>query len=602
MPGMTDVFLDFDNGLDTNGGTSLADAVKTFSASRLSALPAGDFRLLLKINEAMRPASVAAINSFGLLSISSKYNVIVQPYSGSSVNIFGDTLLSTGLLWLNVSGNRWQAIIGTGLRIGGVSYNYHESTTTGPDGQPMNIGLLSKQTSGANVASNSWSWYYDSAAGSLDINLAGLDPNGLSGLRVIYGGASYNLLTFINCVGLTVQGINMKCFEPHAAGGGYGIIFQSATDCLVESCAGASLGYHPFGYVGNTNLRNTFRSCIAKDHGNVSSGGTGFVNYSDLNGVEGSLIDKCRAVVTTSLNPAGNTIIVPSSGDITGFFTHCATGIKVRDIEYRDCSAYVGNSAVFKAVGGTDFATYSGAWNETPGRPARYIRLLTEGDTYMALNMAALFDSCTLRFSRSGSTGASGTGCIRISKFGSGIKSNPLFLRTSIVSNLDKSPSGSGVLVFAGTYESGDGVSFVDSSWVDVGTTANDTYMFNFNGQTNTINASRSVFGYSAKPANQSYLCGGDNSLAAANHNFSSCTYVGIRTGAFGCSSNSSFDVQSEWLSTVDTTGQFISASTASFANLPNDATVTPGSTTWGKQGEGLGFKKFQLLRQRSGA
>ena len=601
MPALTDVVLDFENGLDTNGGTSLADAIKTFSATRLSSLPSENIRLLLRIQDVMRPSSLAAINSFGLLSLSSKRNLIVQPYSGSSVNIFPDVVLSTGLSWTNVSGNRWQASVGTGLRIGGITYGYHENTTTGPDGQPMNYGVLSKQTSGANVASNSWSWYYDSAGGTLDINLAGLDPNGLSGLRAMYGGSSYNLLTFINCDSAIVQGINIKCFETHASGGGYGIIFQSASNCVVQDCAIATAGYHPFGYVGNTNENNVFRNCIAKDHGNVASGGTGFINYSDLNGVRGSLVEKCRAVVTTSLNPAGSVNIVPSSGDITGFFAHCSTGVKVSDIEYRDCSAYVGNNAVFKAVGGTDFVDYSGAWNETSGRPARYIRLLTENDTYMSLNMAALFDSCTLRFARAGSTGTSGNGCIRISKFGSGFKVNPLFLRTSITSNLDKSPSGSGVLINAATYDSTDGCSFVDTSWIDTGTTANDTYLFNFNGRTCTVNASRSVFGYSAKPASQSYLCGGDNSLAASYHNFSGCVYVGIRTTSFGWSSNTALDASSEWLSAVDTTGQAMTAANASFANLPNDATVTPGSTLWGNRGYGIGFRRPQLLRQRRG-
>ncbi|MGE3175855.1 MAG: hypothetical protein AB7O32_00180 [Vicinamibacterales bacterium] len=579
---MADVYLDYVNGSNANGGTSLVDAWKSPLAAGWSSIANGS-RIILRGDEAdlathFRPADLSELLTFQLL-LSGKSNITIIPYDDRGYVIRGDVVLNPAS-WSNVSGTIYKQNIGTNLIAAsgnegkqlGVTFDYDDNTVTLIPGYPAaHYGILEAGTSSTVAVGESW---YDRTSGDLFINV-GADP--ALGVVTVSRGKSDSLIKWAACSGIRQFGGVGKLCSLHNTTVGYIHERNGCSDCLLSDFRAYDGGYHNIGGIGSGNVRNTVRSCYAEGGGNT---GTHFVEYATSGTHSGVRVADCVALVRTHLlidgTPRGGSGAVQA-----GFFCHYGTGQNnVNDLEFRRCGTqcYVGTSPNIHGWGGVDVGTFSGSRYSRDGRPVRYIDCWSRGDTYMTVEGPQYFLRCDFRFTNAGPLGAaSSTGCVRFGTDGGGTSKRgiPLFEACLIIGNMDNGSAQYFCRAQGNTYfddGSGEfeGPTFVGCTVADLGTGTNRVSIFDYQDRANFKYAAFACLaGFTGRGGTNAYICYADSTANAAKHEFADCHLFGYTAGKL--SLNTSFDTQAEWTSTIDAAGKH----TASGAGIFRDTSAS---------------------------
>lgn len=608
---MPDYYLDAVNGDDSNGGTSLVDAVRTLAAAAIQsgAVAATNPRLLIKGR--VTPSNIAgyatervqfdevhggagdraawAAQKFKL-SWANKTDARIEPYNGKQVELRGD-LRTDPASWIpTVHGSMEHPGLSTAVcTVAAVASRYDTLGFTAMDGSTLRCGWLRKAANLAACRATPGTWFQDSTA--LHVN----DSPGANELSVVLS-ADYNVLTFDACAGVACSGVDIACHAIDRTGAGYGYVLQSCSDSVVRNAILSCLGYHSAGYVGS-NVRNRFESITCDGFGlNTAGGGTAFVHFANSGNVTGGLYVGCRVHSVSPCDLDGLQLADPygvlgpaswTSGGLLAYYSHTdgSGGRVIADLEYRDCRAYVyvdvpGSKKTTK-VGGWgagNIADYAGSHYEIGQRPVRLVDCRVVGEAAMNIEGSWSFDRCTLDFSNfptalnpggSGGDGTASAGCLRWRKQ-SGVGFRTYLRACDVLFKADAAGYVQSIQAFTGTFAAGDGVTFAACSILENGSGSNDCGVFSYNGKADfTYRVYGSWIGTKARSTTAFALCDGDNSISASFHEFRRNTYVGLGTGANRYSSNASFDTQAEWFSAIDTAGIARTFAAAKVADTP---------------------------------
>jgi hypothetical protein len=587
-----DVFLDWVNGSNSNGGTSLVDAFKSPMAAGWSAAITAGARIIIKGDAAdaathYRPVDITELLTFQFL-LTSKTNVTVIPYDDLGYCIRGDVVLASGS-WTNVSGTIYKQNIGADLIASGsgseskqlgVTWNYDENTTTLIPGYPAaHYGILAAGTSSTVAVGES---FYDRTSGDLFINVGG---NPALGVVTVCRGKSDSLIKWTTATGVRWYGGTGRLCSLHNTSVGYIFERSGSTDCLIDGFQAFDGGYHNIGGIGAGNVRNVIKNCYAEGGGDT---GTLFVEYAQSGTHKGTRLIDCTALVRTHLGIDGT----PNGGsgsNQTGFYFHYGSGQDVvEDLEFLRCGAqcYSPSSPGIRGYGGVDVSTnFAGSRYERTNRQVRYVDCWSRNDTSWTINAPIYVLRGDFRFTNAGPLGAAGsTGCLRFSTDGGGTAKRgiPLFEGTLIQFDLDNASTQYAMRAQSSPtyYDDGtgeyEGPTFLGCTIVDIGDSTNQAVLFDYQTEANFAFAVQScIVGYTARGGSNQKLCSSDGSLAAGVHLFERNHYIGIGTSN-DYSANTSFDTKAEWTSAIDANGKY----TDSGSGIFRDVTTTDASAS----------------------
>jgi len=591
---MADWILDYVNGSNSNGGTSLVDAWKSPMAAGWSSIASGD-RIILKgdandVATHFRPVSISELLTFQFL-LANKTNVTVIPYNDLGYCIRGDVVLASGS-WSNVSGTIYKQNIGTNLTASGtgseskqlgVTWEYDASTVTLiPGYAPAHYGILA---AGASSTVSVGESFYDRATGDLFINVG---SNPALGVVTVCRGKSDSLIKWTTANGIKWFGGVGRLCSLFNTSVGYILERSGSSDCVIDGFRAFDGGYHNIGGIGSGNQRNVIKNCYAEGGGDT---GTLFVEYAQSGTHRGTRVIDCTALVRTHLGIDG----VPLGGsgaNQTGFYFHYGSGEDVvQDLEFRRCGAqcYSPSSAGVRGYGGVDVSTaFAGSRYERANRQVRYVDCWSRSDTSWTINAPIYVLRGDFRFTNTGPLGAaSSTGCLRFSTDGGGTDKRgiPLFEGTLIIFDGDNASTQYMMRAQSSPtyYDDGsgeyEGPTFIGCTIVDIGDGTNQVVLFDYQTEANFAFAVQScIVGYTARGGTNQKLCGADGSLGAGVHLFERNHYVGIGTTT-DYSANTSYDSKAEWTSAIDPNGKFTDSGSGIFRDITASEAVAARPT-----------------------
>lgn len=552
----------------SSGNTGLtSDSRKKTVAQALALASAGD---TIVIGETFKPdnSSANAWNNTLFPSLTNATGIKLEFELGCE--IWGMNSIA-GTPDVNIPAtNMYQSTLPTGLYIDAVYHNYTNTAGwySGSDSRLIPNCQLVAVADATACAATPWSWHYDPATGIRSANCAGAAPNLLYGrgrnASSIYattgGSAEYNGFAFVGCTNISGSGtLNFRSINASSATDGYGFYVSADSLNIRMSVHGTSddMGYHGEGGAGTGNQS---RSLIEhRDIGTCGPNSTHMVWFAGgaNNTVYGCRFRWCKAHMLTHLKPDNS--FVRSIVAMTGCFahTHGDSGNFITDLEYADIEVFGYGYANTNAFNAANAATYSGSQFSEANRPVRFIRVNVHNGSRLSLSECPLIKDCQIDLASAGASGSSAIGAIIItsSPTGSVVKNRPLFAGCVVTANLDRGgtavycahikPGGSD------EFTVGDGSSWMNCTVIDASTQSQDVYWFLY--RTNvSIGGRGCAFMVATKTAASSFFCGSDNSIPDTDHDFKTCAYIGFATGAFGMSSNTSFDTQAEWAANID--------------------------------------------------
>lgn len=600
-----DWIFDFIDGSNSNGGTSLIDALKDHQAAAWAYISNGD-RLLFQASASVlshyRPlAGGSDLSSWRGPALSGKTDLRIQPYGDVKPVFRGDCTLSAAV-WVQIPAtNAYTTVVDFGATApSGVTFGYDSSTQV-LGGESCHYGVIAGAAASAlAVQSADHSFFYDTTTDTLTINLGGVDPN--SGVVTAVCGGDANMMSLTSMTGCRMTGIVARLTTLKSSGGGYCRAWTGCVDCVDEDGEAWDGGNHNLGCIGNFNRNNRIVRAVV---GGGDTTSTLIVQYlaDNTQKLEGTRVVDSKAVVYNHLKPDGNPNV--AAAVVTGYFTHAVSSDRViTDLEFRGCYAACVpfTSAGVKGYGAaSNIGVYTGDRMSTQGRPLRFIDCRSTGDTSFTLPGPALVQRCRFDFANAGPNNSGGsTGIIRTQTDGGGtdIRCRMLFDSCDFMADLANATSQKFVLPSSASYAAGEGPTFLGCSFTDYGADTGTSVMIGFNSKTNFGVVVRGcVFAYLLKSSTRAQLCATDN-VAAALHDFQACDYVGISSTSY--SANASFNADTEWMSLIDTRGRALTVAQAALASAAAGGSGLPAGSSLIYNGAGAQDVRARLdVRKR---
>jgi hypothetical protein len=477
----------------------------------------------------------------GLLSINTGANPSTQTVAYCN----GGSLTVTG--WTNISGNIYEATVGTGWTFVSATSNRSVNLAAGTFGS---------------LTANQYAYSGD----KFRVNI-GSNPASAEILAYVAGGNGFNIGNATNCV---VDNFKGALWTDDAPGRGYALIGYGTGNVFridrTDDC-----GYHHVGFVGGACSYNTIEPSTGGEGvcaGNAS-GGITLVFYTDTASQTGNVGRNLRIWASPFLLSDGTT--GAHSGSIGGVYSH-TNGVQVLDgVTWQNIrvtypyAVGAASSAMYAAH--TTAPTAAALDRDDPASyRAKFIDCKVDGSycpgIVVGAKGSALYQRCSLKCI--GTTRNQSPNAVFMST-NDAERKQVLFDACEIIMNLDGASTSLGFKPW-----NEEDFLFLNCSVVDIGTGSNTRHWFfaNYMGvapnNTVCLYGRQSIWFYTSTNATtRSFInndglatnTSGGQDNGVVPRDFVDCVYGNISAGNF--SSAAAFNTEAEWTSAVDATARY---------------------------------------------